>query len=239
MSWWERFNAAVLDAFRVRTTPPELLPTVLSQAAVAILPVDGAGISMADELRVPLGASDHQVARAERLQTTLGEGPCLSAATNGAPVIADSAEMAVSWPLFSRELTAQTPFRSVASLPLRVDGGRVLGALDLYSTRSNALAAELVDQVHVELAEPIAQMIFCGPATVIPTFTPPIWLGADSVIDRMNVWVAVGLVQEKRPLDNADALAALRAYAFEHQATLDDIAADLTRGKMPAESVLS
>ena len=239
MSWWDRYNAAVLNAFQMRTSPPELLPTVLSQAAVAILPVDGAGISMADELRVPLGASDSQVARAERLQTTLGEGPCLTAAANGAPVIADSAEMATIWPLFSRELTAQTPYRSVASLPLRLDGGRVLGAIDLYATRSNALALELVDELQAELAEPIAHMLFSGPTTEIPTFTPPIWLGAGSVIDRMNVWVAVVLVQEKRPLDNADALAALRAYAFEHQATLDDIAADLTSGKLSADSILN
>jgi hypothetical protein len=55
----------------------------------------------------------------------------------------------------------------------------------------------------------------------------------------MNVWVAVGLVLERTQFGNADALAALRAYAFEHQASLDDVAADLTSGKLQPQSVLS
>jgi len=239
MSWTERFNAAMLQAFRGRTTAPELLPMVLSQAAVQVLPVDGVGISMTDELRVPLGASDPMVARAERLQTTLGEGPCLSAAADGEPVIADLATMAASWPLFCRELTEQTPYRSVAALPLRLDGGRVLGALDLYSTGSDALPQELVEDVSLELAEPITAMVFGSSAVDADRFTPPLWLAADSVIDRMNVWVAVGLVLEKARLDNAGALAVLRAYAFDRAASLDDVAADLTSGKLRPESLLN
>lgn len=238
MSWAERFHATVLQAFRDRTTAPELLPTLLSQAVVDVLPVDGAGISMTDELRVPLGASDGLVARAERLQTTLGQGPCLSAATDGEPVVAGAAAMALSWPLFCRELSAQTPFRSVAALPLRLDGSRVLGALDLYATGRDALPPDLVEEVRVELAEPITAMLFGSAAPETGSFTPPLWLGADSVIDRMNVWVAVGLVQERTQRDNAHALAVLRAYALEHDATLDDVATGLTSGTLGADDVL-
>lgn len=238
MIWAEHFYEAVLETFRSRTSPPELLPTVLSQAVVAVLPVDGAGISMTDELRVPLGASDALVARAERLQTTLGQGPCLSAARDAEPVVADLATMERRWPLFHRELSVQTPYRSVASLPLRLEGGRVLGALDLYTTAGEPLALELVDEVGRELTEPIAAMVFGAPTGSTETFVPPLWLGADSVIDRMNVWVAVGLLQEETPLDNAAALATLRAYAAEHQATLDDVAADLTSGELRVETVL-
>jgi hypothetical protein len=75
----ERFAA------RVRGQPaelagPELLPVRLARAAVRVLPgVAGAGISvLADPgMRVPLGASDEDAATAERLQFTVGEGPCL------------------------------------------------------------------------------------------------------------------------------------------------------------------
>lgn len=89
-----------------------------------------------------------------------------------------------------------------------------------------------------ELAELVAAMVFAAPTGSTGTFAPPLWLGADSVIDRMNVWVAVGLLQEETPLDNAAALAALRAYAAQHQATLDDVAADLTSGELLVETVL-
>jgi hypothetical protein len=237
MAWAEHFHETVLQTFRSRTNPPELLPTVLSQAVVAVLPVDGAGISMTDELRVPLGSSDALAARAERLQTTLGQGPCLSAARDAEPVVADLATMQRRWPLFHRDLSVQTPYRSVASLPLQVED-RVLGALDLYATTGETLAPELVHEVGRELADLVAAMVFAAPAGSTGTFAPPLWLGADSVIDRMNVWVAVGMLQEETPLDNAAALATLRAYAAQHQATLDDVAADLTSGDLLVETVL-
>jgi len=38
----ERFDAAVMRVLHGRATPPELLPMALSQAAVAVLPVEGA-----------------------------------------------------------------------------------------------------------------------------------------------------------------------------------------------------
>src|SRR3954471_8525889 len=61
---------------------PELLPTRLTRACLAVLPAaDGAGLSLLDnDFRVPIGATDDVAALAERLQFTIGEGPCLDAA---------------------------------------------------------------------------------------------------------------------------------------------------------------
>jgi hypothetical protein len=57
--------------------------------------VDGAGISLffASDRRLPLGASDPDTAEAERLQFTVGEGPCLTSYVTGEPVLADEATM--------------------------------------------------------------------------------------------------------------------------------------------------
>ena len=119
----ERFFVAVTGTMRGATVGPELLPMVLAQAAVSVLPVEGAGLSLIKDLRVPIGASDEIVARAEALQTTLGEGPCLTAAALEQPLVADHATMAARWPIFHQEFIAQTPYRSVASVPLRPDAG--------------------------------------------------------------------------------------------------------------------
>jgi len=92
----ERFDAAVMRVLRGRATPPELLPMALSEAAVGVLPVEGAGLSMLTGLRVCRSApvTSWLVVRAEALQTTLGEGPCLSAAAREEPLVADLVAMA-------------------------------------------------------------------------------------------------------------------------------------------------
>ena len=212
----------------------------LSEATIAVLPVEGAGLSMLTDLRVPLGASDEVVVRAEALQTTLGEGPCLSAAAADRPLVADLAAMAARWPVFHEEFIAQTPYRSVASVPLRLDDSRTVGALDLYSTRAEQLDLDLLAEIGAEVADPIAAMLFDGlslPADADP-LTEVVWLNHERTNQRMQVWVAVGILMERGRLTNPDALAVLRAYAFSHQMTLDAVAADLVGHTLPAEAFI-
>src|SRR3954447_10060986 len=56
---------------------PELLPSRLMRSCVQVLPVAGAGVSVFT--RGAGGASDDSAVLAERLQFTVGEGPCLAA----------------------------------------------------------------------------------------------------------------------------------------------------------------
>lgn len=92
----------------------ELLPTVLARAYLQVLPVAGAGLSITGELRLPLGSSDDVAAAAERLQTTLGEGPCLVACSANEPQLFDQAALSSTWPVFHDEFVTSTPYRSVA-----------------------------------------------------------------------------------------------------------------------------
>lgn len=98
---------------------PELLPARLMRAAAAVLPVAAAGISAFSKLRhrVPLGASDDTAALAERLQFTVGEGPCLAAHTDQRAVVATAEVMSRCWPAFHLELTGRTPYRAIVSIP--------------------------------------------------------------------------------------------------------------------------
>lgn len=202
-----------------------LLPAVLSRACVDVLPVDGAGVSITGALRVPLGASADDVRAAERLQSTLGEGPCLAAAEAGEPITADLAELAARWPLFHRELTVQTPYRSIVSLPIRAADERPLGALDLYSRAPEADRALVRVEVQHEVVDEIARLLLV-PLSTSTTQEPsdPRWLESPPVHRRMHVWAAVGMLMAVGQQNEADALAVLRGYAFSHDQSLDDLA---------------
>jgi len=74
----EEFTTAYTAA-GAAAAAPELLPVRLALACTRVLPVAGVGISMfgSGAMRIPVGASDHYAAIAERLQFTAAEGPCL------------------------------------------------------------------------------------------------------------------------------------------------------------------
>ena len=116
----------------------ELLPSTLARAGLAILPVDGVGLSVIeDRYRVPLGASDDTAIAAERLQFTVGEGPCLQALHDHTEIRASEADLRRRWPAFYDELARLTPYRSIAALPLRITP-KLAGAIDLYFTDPRA-----------------------------------------------------------------------------------------------------
>jgi hypothetical protein len=211
----------------------------LAQGCVSVLPVSGAGLSMTDHLRIPLAASDETVAIGERLQVTLGEGPCLTAVEIDEYLVADAATMAARWPTFTEAFLAQTPYRSVASLPLRSTGGIRMGALDLYSVNPRPLDYDTIENIDLAIATPMASMLFRQPITQDALdFTSPSWLNSASVSDRMNVWVAIGMVMNRLELSNNDALAVLRGYAFSHERNLDEIARELTERQLQPDQLL-
>ena len=122
------------------TRGAELLPSALARACAHALRYDGAGLCLMSgpEARVPLGASDEVAAVAERLQYTVGEGPCFSAVRTGRAVLVTEEEWVRQWPVLAELHFARTPFRGGLSLPLRVGSARI-GVLDLYLQRSRPL----------------------------------------------------------------------------------------------------
>ncbi|MFL6097109.1 MAG: GAF domain-containing protein, partial [Blastococcus sp.] len=74
----ERFTSALAEVTDPALAGPELLPLRLARASARTLAVDGAGLSLVDasQQRIPLGASSAVAEVAERLQFTVGAGPC-------------------------------------------------------------------------------------------------------------------------------------------------------------------
>jgi hypothetical protein len=217
------------------TATPELLPVRLAQACLAVLPVDGAGLSLLnDEFRVPLGSSDDLASVAERLQFTVGEGPCLVAAAEQRSVVADAAQLEERWPAYAKELFDHTPFRAIVALPLTLSP-QLHGAVDLFLTEPAKLrAVSLADALTVtdQILDVLifAQDIAGSSDRAWSDEPKPAWLHGSAARARTNVWVAMGIVMTRLDVTAPDALAVLRAYAYARDALLDDVAAGVIRG---------
>lgn len=223
MTLSRRYREAVAYALQ-RHPSAELLPLVLALACVEAFPVAGAGLSLTEKVRVPLAASDATVSEAERLQTTLGEGPCLDASRTGTALVADLDALHRRWPVFTSQITLLTPFRSVVSVPLRSPEEGPFGALDLYSTEPDAAAFGPVDTIETAVAGLASALLMASPTAVdFSGLALPMWLDTDLVHDRTDVWMAVGMLMAYSALTNDDALAALRAYAYSRELTLDEV----------------
>lgn len=214
---------------------PELLPDRLARACAQVLPVDGAGISLffAADRRLPLGASDEVSARAERLQFTLGEGPCLSAHAAGEPLVVDEAAIRTRWPAFHDDLVGRTPFRGIISLPLEADLHGV-GALDLYLLRAQDLrAVSLSDALAV--THELAACFTVANGRTSPRADGPAWLDAPAAARRSLVWQAMGFVNAGLGVTSADALAIMRAHAYGAGQELDDLAQQVLDRVVPLQ----
>ena len=228
----EGYAAAVRHAV-ARHGDAVLLPLALVEACLEVLPVEGAGLSLTQELRVPLSASDPVVGRAERLQVTLGEGPCLSAAGR-----ATASTLALRWPVFHTELVRQTPFRSVASVPIRLPGGEGLGAVDLYSRDEQGAPFAAVPQAAPEIADEVASFLLGTSGWLREGQSLGVHRLQPAADRRLDVWVAVGMVIGHTGMANVDALALLRAYAFGHGLDLDELAAQVTTHVLAVDALV-
>jgi hypothetical protein len=226
-----RFEDALQDAADAHLTGPELLPERLSVAAARMLPVDGAGLSLAgrEGQRIPLGASDEHAARAERLQFTVGAGPCMAAQLSREPVFALLGDLRRRWPTFADLLAARTPYRAVVALPLRqaIAG---MGAMDLYFEREEDVPALDVFEALGDLVTSVL-----SETAVWSSWTPargPAWLHGPAATRRAAVWEAMGVVALALEVDAPTALDIMRAAAYGEDRPVDDVAADLVAGRL-------
>ena len=234
-----RFATAVAAESPDDDTEGHLLPRRLARAVVAVLPVDGAGLCvLADPARrTPLGGSSADAERAERLQFTVGSGPCLQAWRTGHPVFAVESDLRVRWPAYADLLLGETPYRGVVSLPSPRPGG-VAGAVNLFFTDPAEVARmDVFDALAV--VDLVAAAL--GDAAVWSTRSAaegPEWLSSPPAVRRAAVWHAVGVTSMTLGRDTADALALLRAYAWGAGASVDAVAADLLDGRLTTRELL-
>lgn len=212
---------------------PELLPERLARAAAAMLPVDAAGLSLlaSGDERVPLGASGEVAATAERLQFTVGDGPCMAAQQTGEPVFAAEEDLRRRWPAYTARLHTRTPYRAIVGLPLtRALSG--IGAVDLYFERSEAIAGLDVFEA-IAVGELITDRL--TEAAVFSTWDAaegPDWLHAPAARRRAAVWEAAGRLDLELAVGGPTALALMRSHATATGTSVDEVAADVLERRL-------
>jgi hypothetical protein len=232
-----RFQAALVDIEEPTLAGPELLPVRLALATARTLRVDAASIGIADAAAhpVPLGASSDDAAHAERLQFTVGEGPCTTAQQTGQPVFALETDLRRRWPGFSDLLLGDTPFRAVVALPLQVAHSGA-GALDLFFQRSDQVTGLDVFEA-LAVGQLITSMLDDAAVSPESPASGPEWLHGPASRQRTAVWEALGRVGIDLDIDAPSALMLLRARAYGSNRAVDDVAADLLAGRLRTEEL--
>ncbi len=201
-------------------------------AAVAALPVGGAGLSTMSRAAPshPLCSTDDISEQLEELQLTLGEGPCVDAFLQGSAVLTPdlmAPDLQDRWMVFA-EAALEAGARAVFALPLQM-GAISPGVLDLYAHVPVRLDAE-------ELADALA---FADLATLVlldaridetggPRGGPVEDLGAY----RAEIDQASGMLTVQLGVGIEEALVRLRAYAFARGRRLADVAADVVARRL-------
>jgi len=190
---------------------------------VDVLPVARAAISLLGD---PFGvetlcASDGEAARIAELQLDLGEGPAWDALAKRGPVLAFDIrnDSSPAWPMFSAALRGSSS-RGVFSFPLYV-GALGIGAIDLYTDRTDMLTSEQIDDAAV-LADIAAHEILRRSLALHPS-------DADNMQhSRREMHQATGMVIAQLSVSAEDALMVIRGYAFSSGRTVRDVASDIT-----------
>src|SRR6202161_1451528 len=137
----DRLSAVLREIVEADVDSSASLVDRVCMAAVSLLSLKGAGLSlMVDgELRGTAGVSDPDITLVQELQLTLGEGPCVDAWTNRAPVFeANLADpVIVRWPAFA-QACVDVGVPAVFAFPLHLGAIRI-GVLVLYRGRSGML----------------------------------------------------------------------------------------------------
>ena len=140
----EKLSAVLSDFARTLATdfPIQGILDHLVERIVEVLPVTAAGVTLISAGKAPryIAASDESALRFERLQTDIGEGPCLSAYESGEAVAVADLRIAGDFPQFA-PAAVEAGLLAVFTFPLHHGESR-LGALDLYRDTPGDLDAD-------------------------------------------------------------------------------------------------
>jgi hypothetical protein len=206
----------------VDATAPRALKGLLRSCCHAT-GVDGAGVSIvtAEGAREPLVATDAIATMIERLQLTLGEGPCVeSAATGSAVLVSDLTDrtdpVTRHWPVFRKEAT-RFGVRALFAFPIEIEAVR-LGAVDLYRRSPGPLT-------QAELGSALA----CVEGMGVAVLEAPDRYGDMDTPGTLNMVVhqAAGMVMGQLGSSIEEAMVRLRATAFAEDRTVNELALDV------------
>lgn len=186
-------------------------------AAVTAWPVHGQPRSLATSSEVAMNVDQRQYA--------LGDGPCLTAATDAGMVHVSDVAADGRWPRFSAAVVAQTPVRAVLSFHLADDPDRT--ALNLYSGRAGAFDTEAITVAALFAAHAKVLLIHAASADRAA--------GLETALSTSRqIGAAIGILMSIHKVTSDQAFDPLRTSSQHLNRKLRDVAYDVTQtGTLP------
>ena len=204
--------------------------SALCDLYVELVPVSGASITV---FRHPgaqstICASDDLSAALDQLQFDLGEGPRWETARTGQATVSLDVHLDAhpEWPVFGAA-AAKLGVGALFSFPIGM-GTQLFGVADLYRTLPGPLGDEATARamkVSHQVAAPAAQF---ASRSATSSEEPP----GEAAALRREVHQATGMILMQLEIDAPGALAALRAHAFAHGRSVEDVARDVVARRL-------
>jgi GAF domain-containing protein len=200
----------------------------LASAAKELLGVDGAGLMLADErgeLRWAT-ASDQETQAIEEGQERLGQGPCVNAFAEHAPMAMRDAAKEPHWGKITDVVTGQE-MRAGLSVPVQLEGGPI-GTLDLYSAKPRDW-----DQAEISAAQVYAALA----ATLLSQAVGAQVKGRlaeqlqTAFAHRTRIERAKGMLMLQEGIDDAEAFERLRSAARSSRRPLIEVVDEVLGGQ--------
>jgi GAF domain-containing protein len=200
----------------------------LASAAKALLGVDGAGLMLADErgeLRWAT-ASDQQTQVIEEGQERLGQGPCVNAFAEHAPMAMRDATKEPQWGKITDVVTGQE-MRAGLSVPVQLEGGPI-GSLDLYSAEPRDWDQAEISAAQVYAALAATLLTRAAAAQVKGRLAEQLQVAFEH---RNRIERAKGMLMLQEGIDDAAAFERLRNAARSTRRSLIDVVNEVLGGR--------
>ncbi|MGW0817843.1 GAF and ANTAR domain-containing protein [Streptomyces viridiviolaceus] len=193
------------------------LERITASATELVEGCDAAGILILRGRKVQsLAPTDQVVVDSDRLQESLGEGPCFDAARSSTGQrqyrIADFTDEAHRWPAYVPE-ARRLGLGSMMGILLFTED-EDLGALDFYSRRPGAFT---------EASETAGWLLASHAAVAFSSARTHAQL-QEAIGTRHTIGEAMGILMGSHRLTEDQAFAALRRYSQDHNVKLRDVA---------------
>jgi GAF domain-containing protein len=200
----------------------------ITSAAKTLLRVDGAGLMLADAHGVLrwATASDQQIQIIEEGEERLGQGPCVNAFAERAPMAMRDAAKEPQWGKITDVVTGQE-MRAGLSAPIQLEGGPI-GSLDLYSAEPRDWDQAEISAVQVYAALAATLLSLAVGAQVKGRLAEQLQVAFEH---RTRIERAKGMVMVWEGIDDAEAFERLRSAARSSRRPLIDVVNEVLGGQ--------
>ena len=205
---------------------PERVSQLLAGRCVELFDTSAAGILLAaaDGQLGVWGSSSRGMRTAELFELQAGEGPCLECYRSGKAIVEPDLAGSRRWRRFEPVALA-AGFASVHAVPIRT-GGRVVGALNLFRSRTGRLGAADMLAAHA-LAQATALTILRRPAGD----EGPV-AGAKLILGNQIIEQAKGVLAGRAVVSVDEAYSRIRRYVNYHKRPMVDVCQEVVDGTL-------